>query len=757
MLFRKLIRTMWRYKAQFISMVIMIAIGVGVFTGFNMEWYSLERDLEKIWDATGFSDFRIVSEQGFSAEEAEAVRAIDGVDDVTRFLSVNATVKGEGDVLAMTVNTNMDVSGVLLIEGADYDAADGEGMWLSDQYAAKNGVAVGDRLTLAYKHFELSGTVRGLVKSGEYLVCLPDSTQVMPDYNTYGFVYVTPELLKSAFGFELYTQINVRSTLEKSELVRQVDETLGSTTLVMAKEDVVSYAEAMGEVEEGKTMGNILPVLFIAIAILTMVTTMHRLTASEKTQIGTLKALGFKNRRILVHYSSYALMIGLLGTALGIGLGYFLGWYIMNPSGAMGTYLDMADWTLYMPSFCWLVLVLINVFLTVIGFVSVKSMLRGTAADALRPYAPKKMKSLALEKTRLWARLGFGTKWNLRDSLRHRARTGMTLFGIIGCMVLLVGAMGMKDTMDAFVDTFYNKAINYETRVHIDSENASEEAALALVEKYAGDWSAQLGVQITDKALALEIYHIEHDKVRFVDEDMRIVPLTDDGAYICSRIAEDYGLEPGGSFTFSPYGSDGEYRVRVAGVLRSLSESIVMTDAYAESVGIEGRVSVIYTDETDIPADERITGTLSTQSIIDSFDTFMELMNTMVLLLCVAAVVLGIVVLYNLGVMSYVERYREMATLKVLGFKDRKIGSLLIGQNMWLTVLGVLVGLPCGVGVLKYLLNALAAEYELKLVLGPLTYGVSILTTFGVSLLVGLLISRKNKKIDMVEALKGVE
>lgn len=757
MLFRKLIRTMWRYKAQFISMVIMIAIGVGVFTGFNMEWYSLERDLEKIWDATGFSDFRIVSEQGFSAEDAEAVRAIDGVDDVTRFLSVNATVKDDGDILAMTVNTNMDVSGVLLIEGADYDAADGEGMWLSDQYAAKNGVAVGDRLTLAYKHLELSGTVRGLVKSGEYLVCLPDSTQVMPDYNTYGFVYITPELLKSAFGFELYTQINVRSALEKSELVRQVDETLGSTTLVLAKEDVVSYAEAMGEVEEGKTMGNILPVLFIAIAILTMVTTMHRLTASEKTQIGTLKALGFKNRRILVHYSSYALMIGLLGTALGIGLGYFLGWYIMNPSGAMGTYLDMADWTLYMPSFCWLVLVLINVFLTVIGFVSVKSMLRGTAADALRPYAPKKMKSLALEKTRLWARLGFGTKWNLRDSLRHRARTGMTLFGIIGCMVLLVGAMGMKDTMDAFVDTFYNKAIKYETRVHIDSENVSAEEALALAEKYAGDWSAQLGVQITDKALALEIYHIEHDKVCFVDEDMRIVPLTDDGVYICSRIAEDYGLAPGGSFTFSPYGSDGEYRVRVAGVLRSLSESIVMTDAYAESVGLDAGVSVIYTDETDIPADERITGTLSKQSIIDSFDTFMELMNTMVLLLCVAAVVLGIVVLYNLGVMSYVERYREMATLKVLGFKDRKIGSLLIGQNMWLTVLGVLVGLPCGVGVLKYLLNALAAEYELKLVLGPLTYGVSILTTFGVSLLVGLMISRKNKKIDMVEALKGVE
>ena len=150
MLFRKLVRTMWRYKAQFISMVIMIAIGVGVFTGFNMEWYSLERDLEKIWGDTGFSDFRIVSERGFSAEDAEAVRAIDGVEAVTRYLSVNTTVKGEGDLLALTVNTNMDVSGVLLMEGAEYDASDAEGMWLSDKYAAKNSVAVGDRLTLTY-------------------------------------------------------------------------------------------------------------------------------------------------------------------------------------------------------------------------------------------------------------------------------------------------------------------------------------------------------------------------------------------------------------------------------------------------------------------------------------------------------------------------------------------------------------------------------------------------------------------------------
>ena len=107
--------------------------------------------------------------------------------------------------------------------------------------------------------------------------------------------------------------------------------------------------------------------------------------------------------------------------------------------------------------------------------------------------------------------------------------------------------------------------------------------------------------------------------------------------------------------------------------------------------------------------------------------------------------------------MSYVERYRELATLKVVGFKDRRIGNILISQNIWLTVVGVLIGLSAGVGVLQLLLLTLGSEYELKLMLGAFTYLISILLTFGVSLVVGLFVARKNKKIDMVEALKGAE
>ena len=143
------------------------------------------------------------------------------------------------------------------------------------------------------------------------------------------------------------------------------------------------------------------------------------------------------------------------------------------------------------------------------------------------------------------------------------------------------------------------------------------------------------------------------------------------------------------------------------------------------------------------------------KELIKTFDKFLEIMNMMIILLVAVGVALGIVVLYNLGTMSYAERYREMATLKVVGFRDKKIGRLLIEQNLWVTVFGMVVGLPLGIFTLDYLIKALASEYEMNLVLGPLTFISGIVITLGVSLFVGFMIARKNKKINMVESLKA--
>ncbi|HOO60955.1 MAG TPA: ABC transporter permease, partial [Bacillota bacterium] len=195
------------------------------------------------------------------------------------------------------------------------------------------------------------------------------------------------------------------------------------------------------------------------------------------------------------------------------------------------------------------------------------------------------------------------------------------------------------------------------------------------------------------------------------------------------------------------------------GIVRSVSENIVITDDFAESAGIDYTIDSIYTltEKTDIESDSAVKNILTKQSIMDSFDSFLEIMNTMIVVLIVAAAVLGIVVLYNLGVMSFTERSREMATLKVVGFKDKKIRSLLVGQTVWTTLAGAIIGLPTGIGVLQILINMLANDYEMKMTVTLLTCVLSLLLTFGVSLLVSVMVARKNKYIDMVEALKGAE
>ena len=795
MLFLKLLRTAWSYKAQFISMIVMMTLGIGIFLGFNMEWKTIEYDTSRFFEETKYADFRLYSETGFTKEELDAIASIDGVDAATRYLSVNLEVKGEDKkALALDVSENFTVSTFTLMRGAAYDEG-GDGIWLSDKFAAANDISIGDALTLEFQGVDVTGKVVGLIKSGEHMICVADSNQIMPDYQTFGYAYISPAKLnailrqkaQSALTDELkkagmpedaangqaetmltdalleqaadkaFPQINLRSALTKSELEDAVREKLGRTLMVVSKDDHVVYKEAMGEATEGKTMGSILPVLFLAIAVLTMVTTMHRIAAKEKTQIGILKALGFKNRTILLHYSSYGLFIGIVGAALGAVLGFFVCKAVMSENGMMGTYFDMPDWSAATPAFCYPVIACTVLLLALICFLSIRAQLKGTAADALRPYTPKKMKKSALEALPLFAKMRFAVKWNLRDLSRHKSRFAMTLLGIVGCMILLVGGLGMRDTMSGFLDLLENGVAHYATKVNL-VENTDYESAKQLIADLAGDWESYSGISIDGYTATLDIVHNEKGKFSVIDENNKEIDLRDDGVYLCLRLADRAKI--GDHIEFSPYGSEKTYRVKVVGYHRSvMTESVTMTDKYADALGIGYSISAVYTDRAsdEIPASELIAGKQDKRQLMDSVSSFVQILDGMVVILVVAAVILGIVVLYNLGVMSYVERARELATLKVLGFRSRKIGRLLISQNVWVTVIGVILGLPAGLGTLRWLLAALASEYELKLTLGPLTYTVSILLTFGVSLLVSLAVARKNKKIDMVEALKSAE
>ena len=459
MLIRKLLRTAWGYKAQFISMILMITLGMGMFLGFNMEWKTIEVDTFKFFDDTDYADYRLYSEKGFTREDLDKIAAIDGVDRATRYLSVNLDIKGEKNKsLALDVSEDYTVSTFMVTDGAPYDK-NGDGIWLSDKFAAANGYRIGDQLSLAFQGVAITGEIVGLIKAGEHMICVADKNQMMPDYSTFGFAYISPKKLravledkiKSDFADELkksnvpeefidgsltklivtdkmldeatdkvFAQVNLISDTEKEPLEKAIHDALGRTIMVTPKDDHIVFKESQGEAEEGKTMGSVLPVLFLAIAILTMVTTMHRIATKEKTQIGTLKALGFKNRRILRHYTSYGLLIGLVGAGLGIALGYGVCKLIMSENGMMGTYFDMPDWSAAIPAFCYPVLIGTVLLLTLISFLSVRQQLKGTAADALRPYSPKKMRKILFERVR--HRRLYGADGRRSGNARHHVR-----------------------------------------------------------------------------------------------------------------------------------------------------------------------------------------------------------------------------------------------------------------------------------------------------------------------------------------------
>ncbi len=756
MLTRKLFRTARSYKAQFISMIVMITIGIGIFLGFNIEWKSIEADTSEFFEETLYADYRLYSDGGFSEADIDAVKAIKGVDAATRYLSVNVGIKGTDKTVTLNVHEDATVSTIFPTSGTVYKD-DADGIWLSDRFAEENRISIGDSLTFVYNGAEIKGTVIGLCKSGENMICTAGENQLMPDFTTHGFAYISPKALTENFGIAFYPQINIRSELDKDEIENAVNDALGKTILLTDKELHTAYAGAESEAQEGKTMGSVLPVLFLAIAVLTMVTTMHRIAANEKMQIGTLKALGYHDSRILMHYTSYGLFIGIVGCGLGVLVGYGIAAMIMSPGGMMSTYFDLPEWKLAMPFFCIPIIILTVVFLALISYFSTRKMLSGSAADALRPYTPKAFKRRVIEKTGLWNHLPFSAKWNLRDIMRHKARSAMTLLGVFGCTVLIVGGLGMKDTMQKFLSLLGDDVSNYVTKVNL-SEDCSNEDAIKLSEELDGNRRSSLGINYNGSTITFDIYSTDKDKIRFLTEDNELMTLGDDGVYLCLRYKDTADI--GDTIEFSPYGSETTYKAKVAGYFRSLfSESITLCEDYADTLGINYHISSVYTDEksSDITDAGIISGKQDKDTIMASYDTFNELMDLMIVILIVAAVVLGIVVLYNLGIMSYVERRRELATLKVLGFRDKTIGRLLINQNIFLTVIGIVLGIPSGAGVLSFLVKELASEYELSVTLGPLTYIVSIVLTFAVSLFVGLITAGKCKKIDMVEALKNAE
>lgn len=234
-------------------------------------------------------------------------------------------------------------------------------------------------------------------------------------------------------------------------------------------------------------------------------------------------------------------------------LAYGIAYYIINPKGPMSTYLDFPSWHLYMPWYGVLIVILLPITLGIISYLIVNSELKGTACETLKPKREKAVKASYIEKTKFFSKASFQTKWNIRDMLRHKVRTIMSIIGVLFSTVLIFACMGMRDTVIDFKNTLYNENYNFENKLTLNSQ-ISNTKALDLASKYEADYEANVAIKLNDKTVVLSIINNSRNLLGIVDEKENRLELKDGGVYVCRRIKDD-GYKINKEIDFNLYGS----------------------------------------------------------------------------------------------------------------------------------------------------------------------------------------------------------
>ena len=759
-------RDLARNKAQFISIFLMSLLGIFVFVGIDAESSGAAEAANTYYKKYNLCDLWIAG-AGFSDDDVRTAKKVTGVDDVEKRLSVTGTAEKYDNAYMYInfMNTNR-INSLMLYEGEPY-TEEAEGVWLEKWFADNNGIRVGDTFTMKIDSMQIDAIVKGLVDAPDYVYFVSEADMMYPNYNKCGLAFMSSSMYPDRSKM-IYNQllIDVRDDMSNEERVLVIKEKLEKTfdrddIAVTDRNQNLSFATFDAEVKQHNAMGIMFAVVFLAIALLGIVTTMARVTASQRTQIGTMKALGFSKATITMHYVSYGFVISALGCITGAWAGYetlppwilgmFNGSYLIpNLHGAV-TGRDVVA------------TVLAITVATIVSFLSCRKELKDPPAITLKPPAPKKIRHSGLEKSGLWLRLDFSTQWNIRDVLRNKLRSLMGIMGVMGCAMLLVCGFGCFDSINGLMDKMYGELMTASNKIMLSSDSDID-YAYDLSLSYKGQMIQETSVEFVANNVKKSGSATIIDKGNYVhiqDEDLRPTNLSRTGIAMTGKMAGLLNLKEGDFVRWHLVGDDKWQYTRVAQIYRDPSiQGITMYRSVFEGMEYTFKPTAILTNmsvDKSLSDEDEVSTILNVADMKKTFSETMEMLNSMVYIMVVAAVLLGVVVLYNLGVLSFVEKTREVATLKVLGFGSSKIRNILQKQNIWLTVIGIAVGLYAGWSMLYVICTTVSDTLDMFPILYLPTYIYSIGGTFMVSVLVNFMFSKKVRTIDMVDALKGVE
>lgn len=796
MLKKKMIRDVLKNKSQFITILLMVMVGVMVYAGIEAYMDGMTDTANRFYTKNNLPDVNVIG-TSFTKDDLNDIKSIDNVVDAERklTLTMNDAKDNNKSYLVNFIEDN-NISKFYVKDGTSFDK-EKDGVWLDYFYAKENNIKVGDEISFKYEKYVFNEKVNGLIYVPDHVYDVKDESQIMPNHKTYGFLYMSSNELERfikdeaknklssklgknlsdeefnklnpTFNFEdnipyNYVMVDVKTKKDVNKVKDEIEKRVENAKATISIEKTSSYAMYQGEIDEGAAYVGIFSGLFLFIAMLSVITTMTRIIKNQKLEIGTLKALGFSKYKITRHYVGYGFWVALLGALLGILLGrYFLGSVFLNIEMS---FFEMPEGRVFIKPLTYVASLLVVIVTSIITFLTCYKELRKKPADSLRNELPSvNEKSLNITTKGIFKNMSFSSKWNLRDIIRNKFRTITGVIGIVGCCTLIVCALGMLNSMNNFIKIQFDDLYNFDYKLNL-KENVKQSRIDELTDKYGNNTSMTLNIEIKDDNDDREANTLFVDDsngyVRFANKDYKFKTLDrNDGVYVTYKFSDKYNLKIGDKISWHSYGSKTYYKSKIVGYIRDPEvQGVTATRSYIESIGINYKPDSIYTNK-DLKKVKQINGVNVVQGIDElktAIKSMLSMMREMIIIIILFAILLGVVIIYNMGILSYSEKEYQFATLKVLGFNSRKIKNIFTKQNSIICIISTIIGLPLGYFLTSYLFKVCLDEnYDFGVYIKPITYVLAFIGTYLVSYFVSKFLARRVNKIDMVSSLKSNE
>ncbi len=782
---KKLFRDLWHLRGQVITVALVVASGIATYVSMHGSYNSLESALNDYYSRYRFAD---VFGQVKRAPEslAQRISAIPGVAAVQTRVVMDVTLDvpdlpepAIGRLVSIPEHQRPILNDLFIRRGRYIQSGQRDEAIISEAFATANHLDVGDTVGAVINGRWDRLRIVGIALSPEFVYEIRAS-DLFPDNKRFGVLWVGRETLGYSFNMQgAFNDLSIALAPGSSmaEVIERLDALLEPYGGLGAygRTEQISARFLTDEVAQDRITGIFIPLIFLSIAAFLINGVLSRLVRTQKSQVGLLKAFGYSNLSIGIHYLQFALTVVFLGTLIGTPLGFWLGSSIARMYQNFFRFPELR----FIPSFSQVAIsVLISAAAACIGaLTSVRSVVSLPPAEAMHAQGPTRFRAGLAERLGLNRIFPLSVRMILRNLERKPWNAVLSVAGISCAVAVLVVGFYFYDAIDFIYRVEFQEASREDSTVVLNEPHGSEAIFdlrhLPGVVRMEPFRSVPVRLRFQHRSRRVGILGLSNDTElrRLVDRNLKVITLPAQGLVLSTKLAEILGVSPGDTIDVEVLeGRRPKERMVVSGLLDGLLGISAYMDLPALNRMMQegGTISGGYlaVDSLDAPKlyatlkqTPAVSGIGVREAMLASFHaTIEENMGITTSVLIVFAAIIAIGIVYNSARIALSERGHELASLRVLGFRQQEIGIMLLGEQGLLTAVSLPAGLALGYGICALLTRAMETElYRLPLVLSARTYSLSVLVVIVASFLSGIVILRILRNIDLVSVLKARE